>query len=231
MSAVLSVSPFPQNKEWIPPIEYCPVSTGIRLLGDRWSLLIVRELFVGNTRFNEISRALPGLSRGLLSTRLRYLQQLDIVARNPSALDYSLTEQGRALGPVLESLGAWALQWRLPSESSDAGMVGLILWRSYQTIERSLLPNGTINIHFRFLGSAEREGWLYASPEGGGACTGYPDRPAHLTVAASIATFEDLWWGRQECMKAIKSGAITFDGPNHLARAYPGWFPNRPAVT
>lgn len=230
MTVVSTTEPFPQDSEWIPPAEYCPVSTGIRLLGDRWSLLIVRELLTGNTRFNEIGRALPGLSRGLLSARLRYLQQVGIATHDPSALNYSLTEQGRALRPVLEALGAWAIEWRLPSESSSSANAGLMLWRGYQSIDRSLLPNGTINIHYRFLDSEEKEGWLHVRRGGGGTCTGFSDRPPDLTVTATTTTFNDLWSGRIECKTAIASGDIVFEGPSHLVQGYPNWFPNRPGA-
>lgn len=221
-------SPF---QEWIPPGEYCPVSIGVRLLGDRWSLLIVRELLVRNTRFNEIIRALPGLSRGLLSGRLRYLQQVGVVAHRPGSLDYVLTEQGHALRPVLESLGAWSLRWQLPGESETAPNVSLILWRSYQSIERSLLPDGLITIHYRFTDSPANSGWLYVGRKGGGTCIGPSDRTPDLTVTTASTTLNDLWWGRRTCQSAIASKEIAFEGPTHLARAFPTWFPHRPAIT
>jgi DNA-binding HxlR family transcriptional regulator len=54
--------------------QYCPISRTLDVVGDRWTLLVVRELIIGSTRFNEIARGLPGLSRGLLSRRLRQLE-------------------------------------------------------------------------------------------------------------------------------------------------------------
>ncbi|RNM11708.1 winged helix-turn-helix transcriptional regulator [Nocardioides pocheonensis] len=105
---------------------YAEVSTAVRLLGDRWSLLIVRELAVENTRFTEIHRALPGLSRSLLVTRLRYLERLGIIERrSTAALDrrskqrYALTDVGRGLTPALQALGDWALTWQIPIRLQD----------------------------------------------------------------------------------------------------------------
>lgn len=230
MTVIRTTEPFPQGSDWIPPTEYCPVSTGIGILGDRWSLLIVRELLTGNNRFNEIGRALPGLSRGLLSARLRYLQQVGVATRDPSSLNYSLTDQGRALRPVLEALGTWAIKWRLPSEGSSSAAVGLVLWRSYQSIDRALLPNGSINIHFQFPDSEEKEGWLYVNRTGGSTCTGFSNRSSDLTVTADTTTFGDLWSGRVACKKAISSGDIVFEGPKHLIQGFPNWFPHRPAA-
>ncbi|MDN4596699.1 winged helix-turn-helix transcriptional regulator [Leifsonia virtsii] len=68
-----------QNDGWIPPTEFCPVSIGARLIADRWTMLIVREILVGVTRFNAIHRALPAMSRSLLSTRLQYLERIGVV--------------------------------------------------------------------------------------------------------------------------------------------------------
>jgi DNA-binding HxlR family transcriptional regulator len=113
----------PSQAEGAPSVDagFVEVSTATRLLGDRWSLLIVRELAVDNTRFNQIHRALPGLSRSLLTSRLRYLERLNIIERQEipdldrrSTHQYSLTKIGWALTPVLRALGDWALAWQIP---------------------------------------------------------------------------------------------------------------------
>lgn len=96
------------------------VPTAVRLLGDRWSLLVVHEVGEGRGRFSELHRALPGLSRGLLAARLRYLERAGLVRRAPSSgADlrsrhiYALTPAGRALVPVITDLGSWASRWAL----------------------------------------------------------------------------------------------------------------------
>jgi DNA-binding HxlR family transcriptional regulator len=63
--------------------QYCPVARALEILADRWTLLIVRELFLGSHRFNDIERGLPGISRSLLSSRLRDLEQSGIIERLP----------------------------------------------------------------------------------------------------------------------------------------------------
>ncbi len=65
--------------------QYCPVSRATEILGDRWTLLIVREMMLGSHRFNEIERGLPGISRSLLASRLRNLVDAGIVERLPGA--------------------------------------------------------------------------------------------------------------------------------------------------
>ena len=67
--------------------QYCPVAQSLELLGDRWTLLIIRDMLTGTTHFNDLERGLPGISRGLLARRLRHLQAEGIVEKrlNPSS--------------------------------------------------------------------------------------------------------------------------------------------------
>ena len=85
------------------------------MLGDRWTLLIVREMLHGVCRFNELERCLPGISRSVLSQRLRHLQRVGLVVRDdlggqPGA-EYHLTPAGRDLRPVMQAVGDWAATW------------------------------------------------------------------------------------------------------------------------
>ena len=82
--------------------QYCPIVRAVEVLGDRWTLLIVRDMLVGASRFNELSRGLPGLSRALLSRRLRQLATAGLVTRNGDG--YSLTAAGQALRPLVFGL-------------------------------------------------------------------------------------------------------------------------------
>ena len=73
--------------------QYCPIVRAVEVLGDRWTLLIVRDMLVGASRFNELSRGLPGLSRALLSRRLRQLANAGLVTRSGDG--YALTPAGQ----------------------------------------------------------------------------------------------------------------------------------------
>src|SRR5690349_3555655 len=95
--------------------QYCSVARALDLLGDRWTLLIVRELLLqGPSRFTELKTGLPGIATNLLSTRLKELEDADLVTRRDApppiatAL-YELTDSGLALEPVLQALGRWGL--------------------------------------------------------------------------------------------------------------------------
>src|SRR6186997_596653 len=94
--------------------QYCPVARATEIVADRWTPLIVRELILGSHRFNDIERGLPGISRSLLSSRLRDLEDSGIVERLPGAhaktAEYHLSEAGRELQTVIEALGRWGVR-------------------------------------------------------------------------------------------------------------------------
>lgn len=93
---------------------YCAVARALEVVGDRWTLLAVRELLTGPKRYADLRAGLPGIATNLLADRLRGLQQADLVRQRvlapPAASTvYELTDRGRALRPVLQALGAWGL--------------------------------------------------------------------------------------------------------------------------
>jgi DNA-binding HxlR family transcriptional regulator len=90
--------------------QYCAIAKSLDVLGDRWALLIVRELQIGALRYSELQAALPGIATDMLATRLRELEAAGLVSRGPDdAKRYELTPRGRDLRPVLEALAVWGL--------------------------------------------------------------------------------------------------------------------------
>ena len=102
------MSPHPQEKR-----SCCPVSCVLDLLGDRWTLLVIRDLFVGKTRFSEFQHSPESIATNILTDRLNLLVEQDLVERRtkPSAKrsTYHLTKNGRSLGPVLKAVSDWGL--------------------------------------------------------------------------------------------------------------------------
>lgn len=98
---------------------FCPADATMRLLGQKWTLEIVRSLIDGKKRFNELSQALGGLNARTLSVRLRMLEGEGVVERRllstiPPWVEYELTEKGRALNSVIESMADWGRRWMKP---------------------------------------------------------------------------------------------------------------------
>lgn len=90
--------------------QYCAIAKALDVLGDRWALLIVRELVFGALRYSDLQAALPGIATDMLATRLRELETAGVICRaQDDAKRYELTARGRELRPVLEALAVWGL--------------------------------------------------------------------------------------------------------------------------
>jgi DNA-binding HxlR family transcriptional regulator len=102
------------NKKALPR---CPVETALLFAADRWKLLIVRELLDGTKRFGELRNALPGISQKVLTQNLRTMEEYELVHREayaeiPPRVEYSLTETGKSLKMIIDTLWQWGEQWK-----------------------------------------------------------------------------------------------------------------------
>lgn len=94
----------------------CPVSCALDILGDRWTLLVIRDLLLGRTRFKDFTASPENIPTNILSDRLSRLLEHEIVAQipaqeSPGRLAYKLTKKGKALKPLLVTLKEWGLKW------------------------------------------------------------------------------------------------------------------------
>jgi DNA-binding HxlR family transcriptional regulator len=212
--------------------DYCPVGTGIEVLGDRWTPLVIREMSVGATGFNEIHRGIPRISRTLLSQRLRTMESRGLVRRESNAhglpTKYTLTEAGQELVPVVWSIGQWAARWLYtdPAEHNCDGVS--LLWRMHQRADDLNLPKMRTVVHMILTGVGGTEGWLDIDRDGMTVCKTDQGKDVDLVVQADtghmykwisgISTFRDL----------VSSGQVRLIGPSRLARAFPTWFTPAP---
>ncbi|MET0490277.1 MAG: helix-turn-helix domain-containing protein, partial [Acidimicrobiales bacterium] len=125
--------------------QYCPVALGSEVLADRWTPLILREMVLGSTRFNDIERGLPGISRSLLVQRLRHLERKEVLERRPAAggrgSEYHLTEAGEDLGGVIMSLGEWAVRWKLAEPELEEVDPRVLTWWMHLRMDEERLPD------------------------------------------------------------------------------------------
>ena len=95
----------------------CPVETTLTLIGDKWKVLILRDLMAGTKRFGELRRSVGGVSQKVLTAQLRAMEESGLVHREvyaevPPRVEYSLTELGRSLKPILDSMWAWGEEYK-----------------------------------------------------------------------------------------------------------------------
>ncbi len=104
----------------------CPAETAISLLGSKWKLLILRELFKGTRRFGELSRTVPGISQKMLTQQLRQMESDGLVGRKiypevPPRVEYSLTGIGMSLQPVLDAMHKWGTKYMMQNGKAAGG--------------------------------------------------------------------------------------------------------------
>jgi len=211
--------------------QYCPIYRSLDLFGDRWGLLIVREILRGITRFNELERSLPGISRSTLAQRLRHLEKEGIVTRSMAsgrAVDYALTAPGRDLVRVLEAVNDWGLRWLIPDlQPSEADPDGLMLWISRHVILPEL-PAERVVVRFELKGGTRRLFWLVLRSEEASLCPEHPGFAEDVFIAGTTSDIYRLFVGRQSLQSAINEGTIVVQGPPALLREVPRWFRLRP---
>ena len=123
--------------------QHCGIARGLDLIGERWALLIVRELVLGPRRFTDLREGLPGIATNVLSQRLRQLEQDRIVARRqlppPAASNvYELTDYGRELVPIMLALGRWGARSmgpRVPEQTVRGQWFAVALTAFYEPEE------------------------------------------------------------------------------------------------
>ncbi len=211
-------------------IEYCPVTAGVEAVGDRWTLLVLRELLLGSERFNDIHRGLPGISRSLLSARLRRMQGHGLITR---VLDeggrpaYRLTAAGSALEPLVWQLGDWARRWAFGDPELEQLDVGWMVWRLRQYVRSEALPPRRVVVEFalRRAGAPDECGWLVLSPgEDVSACRVHPGYEVDVWVGADSAEMHRVVAGTSTLEAARRAGHVRIDGDPGLAAAFPRWF-------
>ena len=207
-------------------VEYCPVSIGAKLIGDRWALLIVRELLQGASHFNEIHRGLPGLSKSLLSSRLRSLVRQGLVEhrKEGTAGSYHLTPAGLDLREVLLAVGLWTVRWRFPAPSAAAADSPLLLWRMFQALRYDRLPQGRVTVEFIFRDAKPDRGWLVLDGAESSLCMEPPGNGADVIVTGSVEAWLAVWHGHRSYADTIETGDLKATGPPQLTSEIRGWF-------
>ena len=198
--------------------QYCPLARTMGMLGERWSLLIVRDLLAGTTRFNDLARGLPGLSRGLLAKRLRQLEGAGVVERLGTR--YLLTEAGRGLEPVVEALSAWGAAWTFGAPEPDELDASVLVWWMHGRLDTADLPGHRHVFHIRFTDDPQQF-WIVVESGDPSVCLTDPGYDVDVTITSDLGTLLQVWLGRMPLREATQSGRVTFIGPAALTRRMP----------
>jgi DNA-binding HxlR family transcriptional regulator len=209
--------------------QYCPVARALEIVGDRWSLLVIRDMLLGTKNFNDLECGLPGISRGLLSKRLKQLQSAGIIEKhfypsNKKSTEYHLTESGLALEEILEALLVWGSKWAFGDPIPEELNSVLLMWWLQKSVKPHLLPRERVVVQFEFHGAEKANYWLVMSKQDVTLCLTDPGFDLNLLVTADLAAFFKMWFGKLSFQEALHSDQVRVEGIPQLARAFPDWF-------
>jgi DNA-binding HxlR family transcriptional regulator len=208
--------------------QFCPVALASEVLTPKWTLLVVRELNAGATRFNEIRRGIPRISPTLLKQRLEQLEHAGVVERRtvaPGGYDaYSLTEAGRELKEVIAAVGTWGQRWAREIDSDDLDP-GWLVWAMHRRIDTAAMPEGRTVIEFRFTDAPanHRLFWLVCQDPEIEVCIKHPGFPVDVTAITDTRCLAEIWRGLRPLRGAIADGCLRVEGSPSLVRAFPEW--------
>lgn len=216
-----------------PSGDYCSFTKAVEHLGDRWSLLIVRELAIhGSLGFNALADTLPNISRSVLARRLRKLEELGIIEREGRSAParpapHRLTPAGEQLVPTLMSLHSWAERW-VPEDPAMAQRDPdvIMLWMTHRA-DPSAAPERRAVLEFEVGAPRAKKVWLVL--ERGALPSVCFDDPGlqperYVHVEADATTLYPISRGLRTWGSAIADESVALYGDPDLVRAMPGWF-------
>jgi len=211
--------------------QFCPVAMAAEILCTRWTVVLLRELIVGSTRFNDLRRGVPRMSPALLSQRLKELEAANVISRTPSStepgvFEYHLTKAGRELEPLVQAFGVWGQRWvdsELSLQHLDAPF---LMWDMRRNLNPDPLPQRRSVIQFQYpaLPPGTRSWWLIVDPEAGvDLCSIDPGFDVDLYVSTDLRTMTAIWMGLDTVRAALGSERMHLTGNRQLAAKMQNW--------
>jgi DNA-binding HxlR family transcriptional regulator len=209
--------------------QFCPVAMAAELLCTRWTMVLLRELVAGTTRFNDLRRGVPKMSPTLLSQRLKELEAAGIIERRAlksekGIFEYHLTEAGRDLRPVVEAMGFWGQKWVEARQSLKNLDPSLLMWDMRRHLNPSPLPDRRTVIQFLYheLPPSKQAWWLVVEPPGEvDLCWSDPGFDVDLYIETDLRTMTSIWMGLTTVAKEAEK--VTFSGDRSVASSMQSW--------
>jgi len=211
--------------------QFCPVAMAAEILCTRWTMVVLRELVAGSTRFNDLRRGVPKMSPTLLSKRLGELEAAGIVEREPARdapanSAYVLTEAGRDLAPLVEGFGRWGQRWLQTAPSLDNADAGLLMWDMRRNLDPRPMPEARSVIEFDYCDQPEtcRHWWLIVEPgEAIDLCAFDPGFEVDLLVETDLRCMTRIWMGLMSVRRAEDKDRLALSGDPEIAGHMQRW--------
>lgn len=211
--------------------QFCPVAMAAEVLCTRWTIVLVRELAAGSTRFNDLRRGVPRMSPALLSQRLKDLEAAGIVYRAPvsresGVFDYRLTRAGQELAPVVEAFGVWGKRWIDGDLSLEKLDVQLLMWDMRRGLVLDPMPDRKTIVQFRYtdVPADRRSWWLVVEPgDETQLCSVDPGFDVDLYAATDLRTMTAIWMGYDRVTDAVDERRLILTGDDDLTDSIESW--------
>ena len=208
--------------------QFCPVAKATEIIGEKWTVLIIREALMGSTRYSQFQRGLSLISPTLLAKRLDSLVNHGLLMKKKipgqRGHEYFPTTSCKELLPIVRSLGDWGMRWaRSNLTRTDYDVELLMLYLQRSIVPEKLIGNETV-IRFRFTDISEYPDlWLVVKDKDLDLCVNDPGREVDVWFTSSVKTMADIWMGDTTYRKAISAGELKIVGPQALTRNISDW--------
>ena len=208
--------------------QFCPVAKATEVIGEKWTMLILRELLLGTCRFNDFQRAMSRISPTLLTKRLKHLEEKGIIVRKRLAgqksYEYRLTAAGKELGPLIEQLAIWGMRWARGQMTDNELDVELLMWDIQRRIDTNNLPAGETVLCFIFDELKKfKTWWLVVYDDEVDLCTEDPGKNVDLYISSTVRSLVEVWEGDVDLRVAMRNERIRTQGSRQLTRSMPDW--------
>lgn len=209
--------------------QFCPVSKATEIIGEKWTLLILRELLMGTSRFNDFQRSMSRISPTVLNKRLKQLEEKGVVLKKrlsgQKGFEYRLTAMGKELEPLIEQVAIWGQRWARGQMSDDELDVEGLMWDIHRRIQTDSLPDGETVLSFYFSDLDKyRKWWLVVSRDDVDLCTEDTGKDVDLYISSDLRTMVEVWLGDRNLKAMLRNERIKAVGSKVLIRSMEDWF-------
>lgn len=213
--------------------QFCPIAKAAEIIGEKWSLVILRELVVGTDTFSSLRNYIPLISPTLLSRRLIEFEDAGVIQKLETGLAkpkfrYVLTEAGKELAPILMQIGEWGNKWAVSRLNPKDYDPRLFLWDIKRNIDLDVFKDYeryVVEFWCDGVPLPLRKWWFVIEPDcTPDVCHKYPGYEVNLKVHSDIKTYVDSWMGWISLKKALNSKKLSLEGSRQDIQLFNRWY-------
>ncbi len=208
--------------------QFCPIAKATEIIGEKWTVLIIREALMGSTRYSEFQRGLSLISPTMLSKRLDSLVTHGLLMKKKipaqKGYEYFPTTSCKELLPIVRSLGNWGMRWARSNLTKTDYDVELLMLYLQRSVVPENLPGNENVIRFKFADIEDlSEWWLVITGDEVDICVKDPGKEVDVYFTTTVKTMADIWMGDTTYRKAMAGGTLKIVGNRALTRNITAW--------